>query len=104
MRYDNKNPSIKIRNAIIFINYRIIKLCNSLNVDFSQVETWLIEKHSDNYKQTEKLFQAIDNNIYGKWLEGKVQEFELKAWASVLTQWRESWIELLKQYFQDHQK
>ena len=97
------NPSTLIKQAIDSVNEKIQKVCSTYEVDFSQVETWLIANRSEQYKKTENLFQAVDNNIYSKWLEGKAQQFELQAWMNVLIQWKESWIELLKQYWQAHQ-
>ncbi len=102
--FNVENPSEMMKMSLAFVKNKVNKICGLFNVEFTAVEKWLIENRSEQYQKTEKLYQAVNNNIYGKWLEGKAQEFELRTWSNVITQWKESWIELLKQYWKANQK
>ena len=99
-----QNLSEMMKMSLDFVKNKVNKICGLFNVEFSLIEKWLIENRLEKYQKTEKLFQAIDTDIYQKYLDKKLLEFELKAWANVLDQWRENWVEMLRDYWRAHQK
>lgn len=82
------------------INNKIKRLCNIFNIDFFQVENWLQQNRLEQYQETEKFFNAININIYGKFIENCLNDFEFRAWVNVLDQWRESWVQMLTAFWQ----
>lgn len=97
-----QNPYNLIKNSIAQIQSKANKDCRDLKVDFFQVERWLIQNRAEQLSETEKLFNAINSDVYGKFAAGTLLEFEYKSWSSVLEKWRNNWIALLTHFWQQN--
>lgn len=97
-----ENPQKKLEFALDLIRNRVLTIEKILNISFEDIETWLQENRKNELQECERLFKAIDNNIFKKYYENKLLEFELRTWESVLQDWKNKYLELLKEFYNNH--
>jgi len=99
-----ENPNVIMKNSIDYLTFKIKGVCNLLNVDYEYFENWIKMNKQDEYQKNIELFQALNYNIYGKYKENKLLEFELQAWKNVVDKWKKSYLKLLAGFWKSNYK
>jgi len=98
------NPADKMEYEINWINTQIKQICKSMHVTFENIEGWLQQNRSKLYDDLNKLFNEIDTDVYGKSLKNELDEKESKAWEKKVEEWRNRYLALLNDYWNEHSK
>jgi len=98
------NPAEKMQYEINWINTLINHICKSLNVKYSDIECWLQQNRSKLYDDLNRLFEAINTDIHGRSLNNELDETELKAWEKKVEEWRDRYVNLLDEFWEERSR
>jgi len=79
-------------------------MCESLDISFDDIDCWLQENRSKLYDDSDKLFDEINTDVYGKALKNEIDEKKLVAWEKKVDEWRDRYVKLLDEFWEERSK
>jgi hypothetical protein len=97
--YNNEtNPVSLLDNAIQEVNSLFLDLTKNFPVSYKEYEDFIQENDLELARKLFALWNQVDNDIYGRFIAGNLDNEKLQNWQNALIRWKELTMTAIKEF------